>query len=227
MWDAPSSPVINPPCEPAITTGKLEYATEFLIWSYVLPVAKTANVDANGRLPHVANPAAVEMAKAVEATLSHNGPVYIRMYRANLPVIHHNSYEFKIGKGEILREGEDIAIIATGDMVFRALNAAKRLEIEEDISAYVANMPTIKPIDEELIQYLANRTDAILTVEDHSVIGGLGDAVRDVLPNDVPFFKMGVKDTFAESGKPEELIKKYGLSEEHIFERAVKLYGRW
>ncbi|MCD6575551.1 MAG: transketolase [Nanoarchaeota archaeon] len=176
----------------------------------------------------VINPSdAVEMAKAVEATLSHNGPVYIRMYRANLPVIHHNSYEFKIGKGEILREGEDIAIIATGDMVFRALNAAKRLEIEEDISAYVANMPTIKPIDEELIQYLANRTDAILTVEDHSVIGGLGDAVRDVLPNDVPFFKMGVKDTFAESGKPEELIKKYGLSEEHIFERAVKLYGRW
>lgn len=174
-------------------------------------------------LPNMAviNPSdAVEMAKTVEASLDYNGPIYIRMYRPELPVIHDNNYKFEIGKGEILKEGEDIAVIATGDMVFRALEAAEK----SGYNPYIVNMPTIKPIDRNLINELSKNVSAILTVEDHSIIGGLGDAVRDYIPHRILFEKMGVWDTFAESGKPEELIEKYGLTSNDIAERLKNLY---
>ena len=160
----------------------------------------------------VLNPADDVEAKAIiHAAAEYYGPVYIRLGRAATPTIHNENFDFKIGKGEVLVEGKDVAIIA--------LEAAKRLK-SEGINATVVNISTIKPIDKELIVKVAKETGKVVTVEEHSVIGGLGSAVSEVLSQEFPV-KMkfiGINDMFGQSGTPNELLEYYGLTEENIFE---------
>lgn len=158
--------------------------------------------------------------EAIEATkylLRHNGPVYLRLGREKLPVINKESYIFEFGKGVMMRPGMDATIIATGPLVHEGLAAADELK-KEGISVRLINIHTIKPIDEDIIIKAAKETGAIVTAEDHSVKGGLGGAVCELLakkhPSPVEF--IGVDDCFAESGKPSELYDKYGLSSRHI-----------
>lgn len=166
---------------------------------------------------------AVEAEAAIEAIVKYNGPCYVRLGRSGVPVINDNAeYKFEIGKGITLREGKDVSIIATGIMVEAALEAANILA-EDGIKAKVINIHTIKPIDEELIAKAARETGIIVTAEEHSVIGGLGSAVAEVVTANlpVPVIRVGIKDTFGESGKPAELLKAYGLTSEDIV-KAVK-----
>lgn len=166
---------------------------------------------------------AVEAEAAIEAIVKYNGPCYVRLGRSGVPVINDNTeYKFEIGKGITLREGKDVSIIATGIMVEAALEAANILA-EDGIKAKVINIHTIKPIDEELIAKAARETGLIVTAEEHSVIGGLGSAVAEVVTANlpVPVIRVGIKDTFGESGKPAELLKAYGLTSEDIV-KAVK-----
>ena len=157
---------------------------------------------------------AVETRLAVRAMLEHAGPVYLRLHRNETPVLTDYSREpFRIGKGKILRDGRDVSIISTGYMVHKALDAAEALE-KEGISAGVVNMSTIKPLDEELVLECARKTGRIVTAEEHSVHGGLGGAVAELLArkHPVPMAFVGVQDTFAESGDYEKLLEKYGLT---------------
>lgn len=173
----------------------------------------------------ILNPAdAIETKQAIYAAIEHYGPVYIRLSRMVNPVIHNESYQFQIGKGEVLREGDDVAIIATGIMVAKALEAAEQLELT-GIRATVINMPTIKPIDRELIIKVAQKTGKVVTAEEHSVIGGLGSAVCEVLSQEMPTkTKMiGIQDLFGCSGSPDELLKHYKLTAEDIVE-AVRAF---
>lgn len=166
---------------------------------------------------------AVEAEAAIEAIVKYNGPCYVRLGRSGVPVINDNEgYKFEIGKGVTLRDGKDVAIVATGIMVDAALEASNLLA-EEGIKARVINIHTIKPIDEELIIKAARETGLIVTAEEHSVIGGLGSAVAETVTSShpVPVLKVGIKDTFGESGKPAELLKAYGLTAEDIV-KAVK-----
>ena len=135
--------------------------------------------------------------------------------------------EFIPGKGTILKEGTDVTIIACGIMVAKALTAAKHLE-EKNLSARVINMSSIKPIDKELIIESAKKTGAIITCEEHTIHGGLGGAVAEVVcqSHPVPMVMIGTNDTFGESGKADELLEKYGLTEEHIMEESIKLIER-
>ncbi|MDN5331897.1 MAG: transketolase [Tepidanaerobacteraceae bacterium] len=172
----------------------------------------------------VINPAdATETKKAVRAAAQMKGPVYLRLGRHPVETIFGEGYEFKPGKGVILREGRDVAIIATGVMVAEALKAAEILE-KDGINAMVVNIHTIKPIDEEVILKAAE-CGAIVTAEEHSIIGGLGSAVAEVLSEKkpVPIKRIGIKDVFGMSGKPEELMKAYGLAAEDIAEAARTL----
>ena len=160
----------------------------------------------------------VEAKAAVKAAYEHVGPVYIRFGRLAVPVINDTpDYKFEIGKGIVLREGTDVSIFATGLEVNEALEAAKLLEVE-GISAEVINIHTIKPIDKELVVASATKTGKVVTVEEHSVIGGLGSAVAEVLCEEAPtkMIRIGVNDTFGESGPATELIKKYELDAESI-----------
>ncbi len=169
-----------------------------------------------------------EAKKCVVAAYKHKGPVYIRTTRAKTPVLFDENYEFKIGKGVIVREGKDISLIATGPMVSECIKAAESLE-KQGISAGVVNMSTIKPIDEKLILKCADSTGAIITCEDHLIIGGLGSAVAEVLAehnSNVLFSRIGVRDSFGESGTPSELWDKYGLSSKHIAEKTIKLLNK-
>ncbi len=155
-----------------------------------------------------------EAAAATEAAILHQGPVYLRLHRNETPVLTDYSREpFRIGKGKILRDGRDVSIISTGYMVHKALDAAEALE-KEGISAGVVNMSTIKPLDEELVLECARKTGRIVTAEEHSVHGGLGGAVAELLArkHPVPMAFVGVQDTFAESGDYEKLLEKYGLT---------------
>ncbi len=170
----------------------------------------------------------VQTEKAVEAMHRHIGPVYMRMARHPTTVFYDESHVFEIGKGYEMREGDDAAIIACGTMVSESMKAAEELE-KEGIKAAVINMSTIKPIDKELVIYAAKRAGAVVTAEDHNVIGGLGSAVEEALyDNDVfvPLQKIAVMDRFAESGKPEELYRKYGLSHENIISAVKRVMGR-
>lgn len=165
----------------------------------------------------------VQTEKAVIAMHEYSSPVYMRMSRAPVPLLYDEGHIFEVGKGYVLREGNDCSIIACGTMVHEALKASDELQ-KEGLSIEVVNMSSIKPIDRELIVSTAGKTRAVVTAEDHNIIGGLGTAVQEALMDSeayVPVQKVGVKDTFAESGKPEELYKKYGLSSEHII-TAVK-----
>lgn len=173
----------------------------------------------------VINPADdIEAKAAVYAAYEHDGPVYIRFGRLATPVIFDENYKFEIGKGVKLLDGDDISIIATGLMVNEALIAAEKLK-SEGINARVINISTIKPIDKEIIIKAAKETGAIVTVEEHSVIGGLGSAVCDVVSAEcpVPVVKIGVKDTFGVSGPATELLDKYGLRAANIIEAVEKL----
>src|SRR3989338_149670 len=156
---------------------------------------------------------AVETKKAVFALERYNGPSYMRLLRNALPVIHDENYTFEIGKGELLRNGKDIAIFATGALVHESLKACELLE-KEGITHYLANIHTIKPLDRKLVLELAKKTDCVITAEDHNIIGGLGSAVAELLAEEYPcrMKRIGLNDQYAESGKPSELYEKYGLS---------------
>ncbi|MBR4622373.1 MAG: transketolase family protein [Ruminococcus sp.] len=171
----------------------------------------------------IINPADdVEAKAAVEAAIQHNGPVYMRFGRLVVPVFNDPAtYKFELGKGIKLRDGKDIAIIATGLMVSEALNAADELAAM-GINAAVINIHTIKPIDEEIVVNAAKETGLVLTVEEHSIIGGLGSAVSDVLSAKYPtkVVKIGVNDEFGHSGPAVQLLKDFGLSAENIVKTA-------
>lgn len=155
----------------------------------------------------------VEARAAVRAAIEYEGPVYLRFGRSAVPVINDRpDFHFEIGKGTVLKEGTDVTIVATGICVDSALGAAKMLE-SEGINAQVVNICTIKPLDEELIINCAKKTGKIVTVEEHSVIGGLGSAVCDALCKEypVPVCKLGMQDIFGESGPAAVLVEKYGL----------------
>lgn len=170
---------------------------------------------------------AAETTAAVTWAANYKGPVYIRMGRAKCEDIMPENMEFIPGKGTILKEGTDVTIIACGIMVAKALMAAKHLE-EKNLSARVINMSSIKPIDKELIIESAKKTGAIITCEEHTIHGGLGGAVAEVVcqSHPVPMAMIGTNDTFGESGKADELLEKYGLTEEHIMEESIKLIER-
>lgn len=155
----------------------------------------------------------IEACKCVKAAAEIDGPVYLRFGRIPLDDIYTDEYEFEIGKGSELVKGNDVAIISTGIMVHKALKAASELK-EEGINARVINMSTIKPIDEEIITKAAKETKGIVTVEEHSIIGGLGDRVSAVVCENAPTVvkKIGVKDVFGESGNPDALLEKHGLT---------------
>lgn len=173
---------------------------------------------------------ATETRKAVPWVLEHlDGPYYMRFSRAKVPVTLADDYRFELGKGVVVRDGSDVALIACGQMVAHSLDAAADLA-KQGVEARVINMASIKPIDEGMILTAAKETGAVVTVEEHSIIGGLGSAVCEVLSEQrpTPVVRVGVKDVFGESGTPDELFEKYGLSKRHIVaaaKKAVKLAG--
>ena len=163
----------------------------------------------------------VEARAAVKAAYEYYGPVYLRFGRLAVPVVNDpETYKFELGKGVVLREGKDVVIFATGLEVAETLEAAEKLAAD-GIEAKVINIHTIKPIDKELIVSAAKEAGKVVTVEEHSVIGGLGSAVCDVLSEEAPtkVMKIGVNDVFGESGPALELIKKYGLDADSIYEK--------
>jgi transketolase len=167
---------------------------------------------------------AVETDAAIRAVAAMKGPCFVRLGRSAVPVINDNpEYKFEIGKGVTLREGKDATIVATGIMVDAALEAYNLL-VEKGIKVRVINIHTIKPIDAEILVNAARQTGLIVTAEEHSVIGGLGSAVCEVVSerHPVPVIRVGIKDTFGESGKPSELLKAYGLTAEDIVKAVEK-----
>lgn len=169
---------------------------------------------------------AVETKKALEAALAYDGPVYLRTVRCPVPVIFGDDYSFEIGRASTLRGGDDICIVSTGMMTARALKAADTLAAE-GVSAQVLHVPTIKPIDVEAIVEASVRTKRILTLENHSRIGGLGGAVAEVVSEHAPchVMRLGFDDTFIESGEDEGVFAKLGLGPERIVQRAKDLLG--
>ncbi len=163
----------------------------------------------------------VEAKAAVKAAYEMEGPVYLRFGRLAVPVFHAEDFKFEIGKGEVLKEGSDVAIIANGLLVYEAVLAAEELA-KDGISAMVINMATIKPLDEELVLAAAKKCGKVITCEEHSVIGGLGEAVCGVLSEKLPtpVRRIGVNDEFGHSGPAVALLKQFGLSAEHIVEVA-------
>ncbi len=176
----------------------------------------------------IINPAdATEARAAVMAALELDGPAYIRFGRLAVPVIFDESYDFQVGKGVELREGNDVTIVATGLLVNEALQAYDLLK-EEGINARIINIHTIKPLDEEIILKAAKETGAIVTAEEHSVIGGLGSAVCDVTAENcpVPVVKVGVKDTFGKSGPADVLLDEFGLRAKDLVDAAKKAIAK-
>ena len=167
---------------------------------------------------------AIAMTKAAYA---HNGPVYMRFGRSHVPNFHADNMEFVIGKGEILKDGTDVAIIANGLLVYKAMVAAAELE-EMGIHAMVINMATIKPLDEALVLEAAEKCGRIITCEEHSIVGGLGEAVCSCLSEKkpTPVRRIGVNDVFGYSGPANDLLKEFGLSAEHIVEVAKDFCGK-
>ena len=169
----------------------------------------------------------VEARAMVKAAYEYVGPVYMRFGRAAVPVVHEEGMKFEIGKGEVLVDGTDVAIIANGLMVAEALEAAKTLEAA-GIHVMVINMATIKPLDEELVLSAARKCGKVITCEEHSIIGGLGEAVCAVLSEKLPtpVRRIGVQDTFGRSASAAEVLKAYGLTAEHIVEVAKDFCGK-
>jgi transketolase len=173
----------------------------------------------------VINPAdSREAEQAVLSVAEYRGPVYIRLGRMAVEDVYDDSYIFELGKGVLLREGKDVTIIASGLMVQEALKAYDILK-EDGIDARVINIHTIKPIDREIIVSAAKETKAIVTAEEHSIVGGLGSAVLEVLADEypVPLKRVGVLDTFGESGKPKDLLRKYKLTADEIVKQAKEV----
>ena len=166
---------------------------------------------------------AYEAYAATLAIADYNGPVYMRLGRADMPVIFDEDVKFEIGKARLLRSGSDVTLIGTGQMVSLCLDAAAALE-KEGISADVIDMSTIKPLDIDAIYESVTKTGCVVTAEEHSVIGGLGSAVSEFLSENFPcpLTRIGTRDTFGESGEPDELFKKYGLTAEDIIEAAKR-----
>ncbi len=173
----------------------------------------------------VINPSdALEAAEALKAALLTDGPFYLRFGRYAVPVVHDpDGYKFELGKGEVLREGTDATVVATGFMVPVALDAAEKLAAE-GISARVVNIHTIKPLDTEIIARAAKETGAIVTAEEHNIIGGLGSAVAEAVSEacPVPVLRVGVEDTFGRSGKVPPLLEMYGLTADNIADKVRK-----
>ena len=170
----------------------------------------------------ILNPADdVEARACVLAAAAHEGPVYMRFGRLAVPRVFDETYQFEIGKGAVLREGTDVTIVATGLMVNEALLAAETLQ-NEGVSARVVNMATIKPIDRDILIDSAKKTGAIVTAEEHNVLGGLGGAVAEVICETVPVpvLRVGVEDVFGKSGPAVELLHLFGLDAAHIVEKA-------
>jgi transketolase len=164
-----------------------------------------------------------EARQATHAATNHIGPVYLRLGRPKVKGIYDSSHKFQIGKGHVLQKGKDVVIFATGIMIQETMKAIEELK-KENISPTLVNISTIKPIDAELVATLAKEHSAVITAEDHNRIGGLGDAVGEVLLDNnihVPMKRIAVKDQFAETGTAAELFEKYGLSSTHVI-RAVK-----
>ncbi|MDI6704065.1 MAG: transketolase family protein [bacterium] len=170
---------------------------------------------------------AIETKKAVFAAATTDGPFYIRLARAKFPLILKDDYQFKIGKGVVLREGKEATIIACGLMVKQALLAHDTLS-REGISVMVINMSTVKPIDKDIIIKAAKETGAIVTAEEHTIIGGLGSAVAEVLveSNPVPMKRIGILDRFGISGSPDELLKRFKLTGEDIHNAVLEVIKR-
>lgn len=168
-----------------------------------------------------------ETEQVIRAAAEMKGPVYIRLGRLGLPVLFDENYKFEIGKAVTVRDGSDVTVIACGLMVGPALEAADQLA-QENIKVRVVNMPTVKPVDHDAIVKAAKDTKAIVTAEEHNIIGGLGSAVAEVLTETVPVVQemVGVKDTFGESGPPAELLEKYGLTAKDIVAAVKKVMER-
>lgn len=169
----------------------------------------------------------VETRQAVLAAAAYDGPVYIRLGRPKVPVLFGEDYEFEIGKGVVLRDGSDVTLVATGIMVSKAVEAAETLAAE-GINAAVVNISTIKPLDDALLIAMAQKTGAVVTCEEHNIYGGLGSAVAEVLVENcpVPMARVGVEDSFGESGLPDQLLEKYGLTVENIVKKAKAVIAR-
>ena len=169
----------------------------------------------------------VEARKMVRAAYEMEGPVYIRFGRAATPVYHDESFDFVVGKGEVLQDGTDVAIIATGILVLEAIEAGKLLAAM-GIKARVINMATIKPLDEELVIRAARECGRIVTVEEHNILGGLGEAIAGILAEHapVPVHRIGVRDEFGHSGPAAELLKQFGLTADHIVAQTKTLVGK-
>jgi transketolase len=170
---------------------------------------------------------AMQTRRLVELMATTDGPMYARIGRANAPVLYKKEdlTDIEIGKGLIIKDGSDVTLIACGTMVDQAVDAAERLS-QDKISVRVVDMHTIKPLDEKLVKKCIHDTNVVVTVEEHSIIGGLGGAVSEVLAENgapVRFKRIGVQDMFCESGEPEELFEKYGLSTSHIVKTVKKL----
>jgi transketolase len=178
-------------------------------------------------LPHmtvVAPADGTELRSVLLAACEHDGPWYIRLTRDPAPTIFDESYKFEPGKAVVLREGKDVTIISTGVQMVRALEAADMLE-KQGVSAYVLHVPTLKPLDEKAIVHAAMATGLVVTAEDHSIIGGLGGAVAEVLGehHPTPITRIGWRDVYGESAPDEPLLEKYGLTPRHIAEAACKM----
>ena len=169
----------------------------------------------------------VEAKAMVKAAYLHEGPVYMRFGRAAVPVIHEEDYKFEIGKGEVVKDGTDVAIIANGLMVYEAIVAAEELA-KEGINAMVINMATIKPLDDALVLEAAKKCGKVITAEEHSVIGGLGEAVCSLLSEKqpTPVKRIGVNDEFGHSGPAAALLKAFGLSSENLVKAAKEICGK-
>ncbi len=169
----------------------------------------------------------VEAEAATKAAYEYEGPVYLRMGRLAVPVFHQEGFQFRIGKGEIMRDGSDIAIIANGLMVYEAVKAGETLA-QLGIHARIVNMSTVKPLDEELVLKCAKECGKIITCEEHSVIGGLGEAVCSFLSETypTPVRRIGVNDQFGFSGPAAEVLKAFGLCADHIVEVTREFLGK-
>ncbi|MCP2520911.1 transketolase family protein [Candidatus Aminicenantes bacterium AC-335-A11] len=193
--------------------GATHQATEDLALMRVLP-NMTVIVPADG----------VETRQVIEAVLHHKGPVYVRLSRPKFPVVLDTNYKFEIGKAKVLREGDDLTIIGMGITVFHSLKAAEELE-KDGISAKVINCSTLKPLDKDTIIEAAKQTKAIITVEEHTCLGGLGGAVAEVIVQNFPVRMkiLGISNRFGLSGKPDQLLDFFGISWPHIVKAAHKL----
>lgn len=160
---------------------------------------------------------AIEAKMATLALADYDGPAYLKLTRAKVPLVHAEGAEFRLGRAEVLRDGSDVAILACGALVGEAMEAAKSLQAE-GLSARVVNVSTVKPLDRDVVLAAARDCGAVVTAEDHTIVGGLGGAVSELLAEErpTPVRRVGVRDTFAESGTPRELYEKYGLTAKHV-----------